>query len=84
MQAGVPGGFKHCTDVITIVIIIIIMRGSDHLATLHIAGGLKLGDHFGPFQPRPFYDSMTWCQEGMWRLGWAVEEKTNPTDDISC
>ena len=28
------------------------------LATLHVAGGLKLGDHCGPFQPRPFYDSM--------------------------
>ena len=28
------------------------------LATLHIAGGLKLSDHGGPFQPRPFYDSM--------------------------
>ena len=27
--------------------------------TLHIAGGLKLDDHCGPFQPRPFYDSMT-------------------------
>jgi len=26
------------------------------LATLHIAGGLKLDDHCGPFQPRPFYD----------------------------
>jgi len=25
-------------------------------ATLHIAGGLKLHDHCGPFQPRPFYD----------------------------
>ena len=25
------------------------------LATLHIAGGLKLYDHYGPFQPRPFY-----------------------------
>jgi len=24
------------------------------LATLHIAGGLKLDDHCGPFQPRPF------------------------------
>jgi len=23
-----------------------------------IAGGLKSGDHCGPFQPRPFYDSM--------------------------
>ena len=31
------------------------------LATLHIAGGLKLGDHCGPFQPRPFYDSMIMC-----------------------
>ena len=28
------------------------------LATLHIARRLKLDDHFGPFQPRPFYDSM--------------------------
>jgi len=28
------------------------------LATLHIAGGLKLDGHCGPFQPRPSYDSM--------------------------
>ena len=28
------------------------------LVTLHIAGGLKLDDHCGPFQPRPVYDSM--------------------------
>ena len=28
------------------------------LATLHIAGGLNLDDHCGPFQPRPFYDSV--------------------------
>ena len=28
------------------------------LATLHIAGGLKLNAHCGPFQPRPLYDSM--------------------------
>ena len=27
------------------------------LVTLHIAGALKLDDHCGPFQPRPFYDS---------------------------
>jgi len=27
------------------------------LVTLHVvAGGLKLYDHCGPFQPRPFYD----------------------------
>ena len=29
------------------------------LATLHIAGGLKLDEHCGLFQPRPFYDSLT-------------------------
>ena len=28
------------------------------LGTLHIAGGVKLDDNCGPFQPRPFYDSM--------------------------
>ena len=28
------------------------------LVTLHIAGGLKLDDPCGPFQPRPFYESM--------------------------
>jgi len=29
------------------------------LVTLHIAGGLKLDDPCDPFQPRPFYDSVT-------------------------
>ena len=29
------------------------------LVTLHIAGRLKLDDHCGLFQPRPFYDSMS-------------------------
>ena len=29
------------------------------LVILHIVGGgLELDDHYGPFQPRPFYDSM--------------------------
>ena len=28
------------------------------LVNLHTAGGLKHYDHCGPFQPRPFYDSM--------------------------
>ena len=28
------------------------------LVALHIARGLKLNDHYGPFQPRPFCDSM--------------------------
>ena len=27
------------------------------LVTLHIAEGLKLDDHCGPFRPMPFYDS---------------------------
>jgi len=30
------------------------------LMTAH-SWGLKLDDHRGPFQPRPFYDSMTVC-----------------------
>lgn len=29
------------------------------LATLPVAGELKQGDHYGPFQPRLFYDSVT-------------------------
>ena len=33
------------------------------LVTLHIAGGLKLNDHCGPFQPRPFYDYDSMIQE---------------------
>jgi len=28
------------------------------VATLHIAGGLKLDGHCGPFQPRLIYDSI--------------------------
>jgi len=28
------------------------------LLTLHIVGGLKFDDHYGPFQPRPFSDAM--------------------------
>ena len=28
------------------------------LETLHVAGGLKHYDHYGPFQPRLFCDSM--------------------------
>jgi len=29
------------------------------LATLPVEGGLKLNDHCGPFQPRPFHGSLT-------------------------
>ena len=32
------------------------------LVTLHTAGGLKLDDHYGPFQPRTFYDSVIYFQ----------------------
>ena len=35
------------------------------LAALHIAGGLKLDAHCGPFQHRPFYDSMKVPQDRM-------------------
>ena len=38
------------------------------LATLHIAGGLKLDCHCGPFQPRPFYDSMSMILLGRFLL----------------
>ena len=34
------------------------------LAILHTAEGLKLDDHCGPLQPRPFYDSMN--SVGVW------------------
>ena len=36
------------------------------LATLPMAGGLKLDDHCGPFQPRPFYDLETLAHENSW------------------
>ena len=32
------------------------------LATLLTTGGLKLDDHYGPFQPRPFHDSMKYLK----------------------
>ena len=38
------------------------------LETLHIAGGLKLHDHYGPFQPRPFYDSMIYGNHHLFTL----------------
>ena len=38
--------------------------------TLHKAGGLKVDDHCGPFQPRSFYDSMTASSRStmLWQL----------------
>jgi len=48
------------------------------LATLHIAGELKLDDHCGPFQPRPFYDSViciyTSSQKHSWNLHMQISE----------
>lgn len=34
------------------------MALGSRLVNLHTAEGLELDDHCGPFQPRPFYDSM--------------------------
>jgi len=39
------------------------------VVTLHIAGGLKLDDHCGPFQPRPFYDS---CRDILIHVIWVL------------
>ena len=41
------------------------------LATLHIAGRLKLDDRCGSFQPRPFYDT---CKENESTAPRAVHE----------
>ena len=38
------------------------------LVTLHIAGILKLDDHCGPFQPRPFYDSSILCPGALMKI----------------
>ena len=38
------------------------------LVALHIAGELKLDDHYGPFQPRLFYDSILRCRITACRL----------------
>ena len=35
------------------------------------SGGLKLDDHYGPFQPRPFYDSMI---SMMYIVPWAQQD----------
>ena len=42
------------------------------LVTLHIAGELKLDDHCGPFQPRPFYNSMKCPVSSASSFIWAV------------
>ena len=49
----IPGAFKARLDVALGSLVL-------WLVTLQIAGGLKLNDHCGPFQPRSFYDSMNY------------------------
>jgi len=41
------------------------------LVTLHIAGGLKLDGHCGPFQPRSFY-------EVLWHLTALIKQVPEP------
>ena len=60
------------------------------LATLHIAGGLKLDDHCGPFQPRPLYDSML-SSKGYkdktpvpWRVDCIVAWSCRSTGSLGC
>ena len=47
------------------------------LATLHTAGGLKLDDDCGPFQPRPSYDSMTIVSDHELQPDIYISNKTN-------
>jgi len=47
------------------------------LVTLPIAGGLKLNDHCGPFQPRPFHDNPS----GPLFFCVCVFNKMNPVDN---
>ena len=54
------------------------------LATLHIAGGLKLNDHCGPFQPRPFYDSMNTPRKAETLSKFAQRQKKNPVSQRAC
>ena len=42
-------------------------------ATLHVAGGLELNDHCGPFQPRLFYDLREYNES-------PVQKKRNKTN----
>ena len=46
------------------------------LVTLHIAGGLKLDGHCGPFQRRPFDDSMRPCAPSPTRTTTGIAPRT--------
>ena len=59
----IPGGIQGQADVALGSLVY-------WLTTLHIAGGLKLKDHYGPFQPWPFYDSVTKLKSPV--LGWDI------------
>ena len=61
------------------------------LATLHIAGGLKLDEHCGPFQPRPFFDFIILTrffstqghkQEAARLLGWGRNTLTRKLKEL--
>jgi len=54
------------------------------LATLHRAGGLNLDDHHGPFQPRPFYDSMSCITLPITHSGGALEHQQRLQHGNSC
>jgi len=56
------------------------------LATLHMVVGLELDDHRGPFQPRPFYDSMVWLMGklGSWISTYSLSLLLNRALQLSC
>ena len=53
------------------------------LVTLHIAGGLKPDDHCGPFQPRPFHDSVLEHPTYTTALSSALPKPTQRVDRIA-
>ena len=56
------------------------------LATLHIAGGLTLHDHRGPFQSRPFYDSTISlrCESNIWHMRTDTQRDTSVSMLYKC
>ena len=50
-----------------------------------MAGGLKPGDLYGPFQPRPFYDSMKTLQASdLETVCVLAQGKTEAFNELSC
>jgi len=48
------------------------------LATLHLAGGLKLSDYCGPFQLRLFYDSVIFSPPPEKKKNWGARASVMP------